>query len=40
MSLKSGLSILIMSAVFVSQMMLRIEAQSGVAKTAQQITFD
>jgi cytochrome c peroxidase len=40
MPLKSGLSILLMSAVFASQMILKIEAQSGVAKAAQPVTFD
>ena len=37
---RSGLSVVIMSAVFVSQMILHTEAQSGGAKTAQHITFD
>ena len=40
MSLRPGLSIAIVSAVFVSQMILHIDAQSGVAKKAHHITFD
>ena len=40
MSLKSGLSVVIFSTVFVSQMILQTEAQSGVVKKAQPITFD
>ena len=40
MSLKSGFSVAIMSAVFVSQMILHTEAQTGAARTPQDITFD
>jgi cytochrome c peroxidase len=37
---KSSLSVSIASAVFVSQMILQIDAQSGVAKDTDRITFD
>jgi cytochrome c peroxidase len=40
MSLKFGLSVVIMSAVFVSQLMLQIEAQGREAKGSHAITFD
>ena len=40
MSLRPGVSIAIMSAVFVSQIVLQIDAHSGVAKKAHQLTFD
>ena len=40
MSLKAGLSVVIMSAVFVSQLILHIEAQTGAARPAQPITFN
>ena len=40
MSLKSGLSVVIMSAVFVSQMILHTEAQTGGSEPAQPITFN
>ena len=40
MSLRFGLPVVIMSTVFVSQMILNTEAQSGTVKTAQHITFD
>lgn len=40
MSLRFGLSVVIVSTVFVSQMIRHTEAQSGVARKAQQITFD
>ena len=33
MALKSGLSVVIMSAVFVSQLILQTEAQTGAART-------
>jgi cytochrome c peroxidase len=40
MSLKFGLSVAIISAVFVSQLILEIEAQSAAARTPHHITFD
>ncbi len=40
MSLRPALSVAIASAIFVSQMILHTEAQSGVAANAQHITFD
>ena len=40
MELKSGLSVAIMSAVFVSQLILHTEAQTGAARTTRAITFD
>ena len=40
MSRRFGLSVAILSAVFVSQMILETHAQSGVAKKAHHITFD
>ena len=40
MSLRPALSVAIASAIFVSQMILHTEAQSGVAAKAQHITFD
>ena len=39
MSLRSGLSVVIVSTVFVSQIILQTEAQSGVVKEARQMTF-
>ena len=40
MALKSGLSVAIMSAVLVSQLILHTEAQTGAARTPRAITFD
>jgi cytochrome c peroxidase len=40
MALKSGLSVAIMSAVFVSQLILHTEAQTGASRTPRAITFD
>ena len=40
MALRSGLSVAVLSAVFVSQLILHTEAQTGAAKTARAITFD
>ena len=40
MLLRSGLSVVIVSTVFVSQMILQTKAQSGLAKKAHPITFD
>ena len=40
MALKSGLSVAIMSAVFVSQLILQTEAQTGATRTPRPITFD
>jgi cytochrome c peroxidase len=40
MSLKFGLSALILSALFASQLILRTDAQTAVARTAHHITFD
>ena len=40
MALKSGLSVTITSAIFVSQLILHTEAQTGPARGARAITFD
>jgi cytochrome c peroxidase len=40
MSLRPGLSIVILSTVFVTQMILKVDAQVGVPTTPHQITFD
>jgi len=40
MALKSGLSVAIASAVFVSQLILHTEAQTGAASTSRAVTFD
>ena len=40
MSFRPGLSILILSTVFVTQMILKVDAQVGVPRTPQRITFD
>jgi cytochrome c peroxidase len=40
MSLRPGLSIVVLSTVFVTQMILKVDAQVGVSRTSHQITFD